>query len=156
VKGLVFPEVKDTVFQMGNFAASVLELREFLKGGVDFFSGEQNWFWVGTDEEEEMFVKVLPAPFNDIDAYVELTWSSKDVVFDAGAQLLLGLHDRAFSELELQRLSVGELQVIRAVKGAGSGGSKKKDLIDAILSHQKSVRQSAVRVVQSKLLEVSM
>ena len=139
-------------FQLSQVAGSVADLREYLKGGVDFFDGKQNWIYISTDEEEERFVKPLPPPFNKIDAYVELSWGKEDVVFDEVAQLILDLHDKAFTELELQKVTVDELRVIRVVKGAKNVGSRKGELIDSILTDQKSKGLSAVRVLQKTLV----
>ena len=132
-KGLDFHNEKaEEDFQISQVAMSVQELREYLCGGKDVFDGEINWVYIGTDEEEERFVKPLPSPFNDIDAYVKLCWVKEDVFFDDAAQLLCNLFDKAFSELELQKLDVGELRIIRAVKGGDKSGYKKPDIIDDI------------------------
>jgi hypothetical protein len=143
--------VAEEDFQISQVAGSVAELREYLAEGKDVFDGKETWVCIGTDEEEAKFVKPLPAPFNDVDAYVNLCWVAADIVYDEAAALLCDLYDKAFTELELQRLDVGELTVIRAVKGAKSCGSRKPELVDAILAQQKSVGQKAVRVVQKSL-----
>ena len=152
-KGLNFHNEKtEEVFQISQVAGSVDALREYLDGGKDVFDGRQNWFYVTKDMEEHL-VKPLPPPFNDIDAYVELCWTKADVIFDDAAQLICNLHDKAFTELELQKANVGELTVIRAIKGAEDTGSRKGELIDSILANQKSKGLTVIRVRQ-KTLEV--
>jgi hypothetical protein len=152
-KGYVFPEhPMGAVFEIGQVAGSVLELREYLASGCDIFDGEHNWNYF-TKEEEDQFVRVLPAPFDDPEVVIDLIWSKSDVILDKATQLLCDLYDRAFSELELQKLDLGELRVIRAVKGGVKSGHKKADLIDDILGDQKSKGLSAIRVMQ-KTLEV--
>jgi hypothetical protein len=155
-KGYVFPkqEEDDAVFQIGNAAGSVEDLRSYLKAGVDVFDGQQNWFYLD-DAELDKYVRVLPSPFDDPDAQVELSFSEEDVVFDSAAQLMLGFYDKAFSELELSKLDVDELRVILAVKGGTAvGGRKKAELVDAILQNQKAKGLNAVRVKQTSLVEV--
>ncbi|MGD6807574.1 MAG: hypothetical protein ACQCN4_11515 [Candidatus Bathyarchaeia archaeon] len=153
-KGYVFPEQAEdgAHFEMGNGASSVQELREYLKNAVDFFDARQSWCYM-LDEELDKYVRVLPAPFNDPDAIVDLTWSQQDVSFDAAAQLLLDFHDKAFSELELRKLDAEELNIILAAKGGSKVGHRKADLIDAILEDQKAKGLSAVRVKQTSLQE---
>ncbi len=150
-KFLVFPKNEfGQVFNMGNVADSVKDLREYLAGGFDRFLGEQAWMYF--DEEElDKFVRVLPEPFNDPDVQAELTWTEEDIVFDKAAALLLDFYDSVFSELELQRLKVGVLRIILAVKDHSLLCSKKADLIEAILQDQKSKGLSAVRVKQQGL-----
>ena len=154
-KGFVFPEQEEdgAIFEIGQGAMSVEELREYLAGGVDHFDGCQNWIYL-SKEEEDRYVRVLPPPFDDPEADVDLAWSKDDVVFNAPAQLLCDLYDEAFSELELQKLDVGELRIIRAVKGGDKSGYKKPDIIDDILRVQKSMGQRAVRVKQTSIMEV--
>jgi hypothetical protein len=154
-KGYVFPESpRGAVFEMGQVAGSVPELRAYLADGLDIFDGEHNWNYF-TKEEEDQFVRVLPAPFDDPEVVIDLVWTGADVVFDAAAQLLCDLFDREFTELELQRLPVDELRIIRAVKGCEKSGSKKADLVDAVLSDQKSKGLRAVRVRQVTLEVIS-
>jgi hypothetical protein len=157
-KGIVFPEnFYGQVFQMGEVADSVPELRKFLAGGFDWFLGEQAW--VHFDEEEiEKFVMPLPPPFNDPDVQAHLVWGNEDVVFDRAAQILLGFYDTAYAESVLQGLKVGELQIVLAAKARGENFrsvncSRKADLIEAILEDQRRKGLSAVRVIQ-KTLEV--
>jgi hypothetical protein len=146
-KGLEFPEIDDVVFKIGQCASSVEELRQYLSDGFDYFVTGQNWLWL----TEEQVIQQLPAPFNAIDATIELRWSSGDVQYDGAAKLICSLHDKAFTEAELQRLPVGQLQVIAAVKGAKESGSRKQELIDGILSNQKSKGLRAVRVKQQRM-----
>jgi len=149
-KGYVFPEMDDGCFQMGNAASSVADLREYLAAAVDQFDGQQQWCYMD-DAGLDKYVRVLPVPFNDPDAMVELTWSKEDIVFYADAQMLLDFFGRAFSELELAKLSVDELRLIAAVKAAGYGGSRKADLVESILLNQRRAGLAAVRVVQTSL-----
>jgi hypothetical protein len=154
-KGYVFPEQPEdgAIFEIGQSASSVEELREYLAGGVDHLDGNQNWIYL-SEEEENKYVRVLPAPFNDPKAVVPLAWCKEDVVFDAAAQLLCDMFDKAYSELELLKLDLDELRIIRAAKSALHSGCKKADLIDDILLDQKRKGLAAVRVKQVSLLEV--
>jgi len=154
-KGYVFPEQEEdgAIFEIGQGAMSVEELREYLAGGVDCFVGKQNWIYLSKAEEDK-YVRILPAPFNDPEAVVPLAWCKEDVSFTESAQLLCSMHDRAYCELELQKLELDDLRVIRAAKGMKHSGCKKADLIDDILREQKRKGLAAVRVKQTSLLEV--
>jgi len=146
-RDLVIPEESEEAFNMGNVAVSVAELREYLAGGVDYFDGRQAWFWCD-EKEEAQYVKPLPSPFNNPEAYVELSWSNGDVFFDDAAQLLLNFHDKGFTERELEQFTVDQLNVIRAVKGMEQCTLRKRELIDAILNDEKSKGFKGIRVVQ--------
>ncbi len=158
-KAIVFPpNTYGDVFQMGEVANSVPELREFLVGGQSWFFGEQAWIHFD-DEDIERFVKPLPAPFNDPDVQAKLFWSEEDIIFDKLAQILLDVFDGCFSEEHLQRLEVPVLQIILAAKTRSENSrsvtaSRKAELVEAILADQKSKGLRAVRVKQTSLSEV--
>lgn len=136
-KGLNFHNViTEEDFQLSQVAETVDALREYLGKGKDFFSGKKNWHYVSSKEEADQLIKPLPSPFNDINAKVELCWIKADVVLDVAAQSICSIYDKAFTELELQKLHLEQLRVIRAVKGADRG-LLKPDLVDSILRNQK-------------------
>ncbi len=154
-KGYVFPEQEEdgAIFQIGNGASSVEELREYLTAGVDVFDGRQNWCYMD-DEQLDKYVRVLPAPFNDPDIELALVFCKEDIVFDEVARMICDMHDRAYSELELKKLDVEELRLIYVAKAGKGSSMRKADLIDLILLDQKRHGLRAVRVKQTSLAEV--
>jgi len=142
-KGYTFPEG----FSLSQMIAEAADLEAYLNDGADMFDEEQNWQWVAPEEEDE-FVKCLPSPFNKMDSYVQLTWTTPDVMFDPAAYISLDLYCKTFTAEELKADTVGVLKIIARVKRAESA-SKKDELIANILKHQE--RKTPLVLGQTKM-----
>lgn len=129
-KGMVFP----SDFFIARGISTAKEVEEYIQQGADLFIGEENWFWIGKDEEEE-FIKPLPPPFNDKNLEAQLTWTQQDVTFEDEAKILWNIYEHTYTNSELNAEKLDRLRLIARIKEAKSAPDK-PTLMANILSKQ--------------------
>jgi hypothetical protein len=129
-KGMVFP----SDFFIARGINTAKEVEEYIQQGEDLFIGEENWFWAGKDEEEEI-IKPLPPPFNNKNVEAQLTWTQQDVTLEEEAKILWNIYKHTYTKDELNAEKLDRLRLIARVKEAKSAPNK-PTLIANILSKQ--------------------
>jgi hypothetical protein len=112
-------------FCIWNTIPQVKDLEEYLASGIDDYSWSQNYH--GEPEETE-FIATLPAPLNNVDADLTLTWKRQDICFDQAAYTLLKIYHSYLTDVDLQKNSIGELRIIARVKKAHLSDKKPKQI----------------------------
>lgn len=120
---------------------NIADLEEFLQLKKEVFYGDENFLHLDEEALEE-YLKKLPAPFNDEDCKVNLTWTAKDVQYTDASSALLKVRKTKYSFLELTSKTVGVLKIIARVKEAAAA-SKKEDIIQNILEKEGIISKQA-------------